>query len=161
MLTARRFAPTLFRPPPANRTVPPAAREAIAFGIPPSDSVALTSVEANGEARFHKQLVTETRTIEVPVTREELVIEYAGEGGTVIIEGRPLEAGETVRIPLWEERVHVDVTKHMILKADIVIDKRRITVSAPLSEPPPAADLDLPADLDLAAELDLAEGSPS
>jgi len=62
---------------------------------------------------------------------------------------------------LWEERVHVDVTKHMILKADIVIDKRRITVSAPLSEPPPAADLDLPADLDLAAELDLAEGSPS
>jgi uncharacterized protein (TIGR02271 family) len=151
VLTARRFAPVLFRPaiPRPRRFAPPLAPRT-APSPPPSietETVALTSVAANGEARFHKQIVHETRTIAVPVMREELVIEYAGDGGTVIIEGRALEAGETVRIPLWEERVVVDVTKHVTLKEDIVIGKRRITATSPAQRD----------ELDA----DVAEGNPS
>jgi uncharacterized protein (TIGR02271 family) len=151
VLTARRFAPVLFRPtmPRPRRFAPPLAART-APSPPPSietETVALTSVAANGEARFHKQIVHETRTIAVPVMREELVIEYAGDGGTVIIEGRALEAGETVRIPLWEERVHVDVTKHVTLKEDIIIGKRRITATSPA--------------LRDEVDTDVAEGNPS
>jgi uncharacterized protein (TIGR02271 family) len=149
VITARRFAPTLMRPAAAKRASA-LAGDPVAPVLPPADVVALSSVQTTGEARFHKQIVRETRTIAVPITREELIIEYAGDGGTVIIQGRTLEAGETVRIPLWEERVHVDVTKHVILKEDIVIDKRRIVAAAP-----PGAREEMP------DPLDAAEGSPS
>jgi uncharacterized protein (TIGR02271 family) len=147
VLTARRFGPALRRPsaPPKRRGIRP-SELAAALVPPPPDTVALSSVEASGEARVHKQIVREMRTIEVPVTREELVIEYAGDGGQIIIEGRPLEAGETVRIPLWEERVHVDVTKHILLREDVVIAKRRIVAARPP---------------ETIVEADIAEGSPS
>jgi uncharacterized protein (TIGR02271 family) len=140
VLTARRFAPTVLRAaplwpaappaPPAPRRRPPSPLMPQALHVPRSERMALASVEATGEARLRKQVVTETRTIEVPVTREELVIEYAGEGGTVIVDGHRLEAGETIRIPLWEERVQVDVSKHVLRKEDIVVGKRRSTFAA-------------------------------
>jgi uncharacterized protein (TIGR02271 family) len=145
VLTARRFAPTLFRPRTKRATLPPAAPAALS-AVPPPDRVALSSVQATGEARFRKELVTETRTVHVPVTREELVIEYAGEGGTVIIEGRELFPGETVRIPLWEERVSIDVTKHVLQTEDIIAARRR----TPLPEAPP-----------LTPDFSVVEGNPS
>ncbi len=137
-LTARRFAPSLFRARtrPALRAADPVAEHAREV-LPVSEQVAFSSVEATGEASFRKELVTETRTVAVPVTREELVIEYTGEGGTVIIEGRELAAGETVRIPLWEERVQVDVIKHQLLRGDIVIAKRRTVAPAGSPDVPP------------------------
>ncbi len=162
VLTARRFAPGVFRAAPLRGAVGAAHGGAVRGGavpareppapqphVPLPERVTRTSVEATGEARLHKEIVRETRTIQVPVTREELVIEYAGEGGTVIIEGRQLAAGETVRIPLWEERVHVDVTKHVLRKENIVIGKRRSTFSTTNGERGQAVDFGV------------AEGSPS
>jgi uncharacterized protein (TIGR02271 family) len=143
---ARRFGPLVFRS--RKRAAAAPARAPAAVSMPPSDKVALTSVESSGEARFRKEVVTETRTIQVPVTREELVIEYVGEGGSVIIEGRQLATGETVRIPLWEERVHIDVTKHAVVTEDILIGKRLVTAPGPLPDREPA-------------DFTLAEGSPS
>jgi uncharacterized protein (TIGR02271 family) len=140
VLTARRFAPTVLRAAPLWPAAPPAPRRSSAplmpqaLHVPRSERMALASVEATGEVRLHKQVVTETRTIEVPVTREELVIEYAGEGGTVIVDGHRLEAGETIRIPLWEERVKVDVSKHVLRKEDIVVGKRRSTFAASIGD---------------------------
>jgi len=147
VLTARRFGPSLFRARMKRPVLPPP--DPLALPAAPSlDRVALTSVEATGEARFRKELVTETQTIEIPVTREELVIEYGGEGGVVLIEGRQLFAGETVRIPLWEERVHVDVTKHVLLTDDIIAARRR---PRPSGAPPPTSPPDF----------SIAEGNPS
>jgi uncharacterized protein (TIGR02271 family) len=148
VLAVRRFAPGVFRAAPLRGTVgathgaavPPREVVAGAAAVPAAplpprpDRVARTSVESLGEARLRKEVVTETRTIQVPITREELVIEYTGGGGTVIIEGRELAAGETVRIPLWEERVVVDVSKHMLRKEDIVVDKRRSTFAVTHAE---------------------------
>jgi uncharacterized protein (TIGR02271 family) len=160
VLTARRFAPTLFRPaqrraperPPDEPPLPPQ---------PPSDRVDLSSVEATGEALIRKRIVTETQTIEVPVTREELVIEYGGDGGTVIVEGRELAAGEIVRILLWEERVHVDVTKHTLLTHDVTVDKRRVTVPAPRVGAPPEPAAEPAAVAVREPDFAIAEGSPS
>jgi len=163
VLTARRFGPTLFRPvprrapkhvrfdsqPPQVEPQPePKAPEPV---VPPSDQVALSSVKATGEARFRTEVVKETQTIHVPIVREELVIEYAGDGGTVIIEGRRLVAGETVRIPLWEERIHVDVTKHVLLTEDIVVAKRLTSGVGPEFAPAGGP----------APDFGVAEGSPS
>jgi len=157
VLTARRFAPSVLRAAPLRGTVSAARGGAVPAGeprasqlhVPVPDRFARTPVEAAGEARVRKEIVRETRTIQVPITREELVIEYAGEGGTVIIEGRRLEAGETVRIPLWEERVNVDVSKHVLRKEDIVIGKRRTTFSVANGDRAQPADFGA------------AEGSPS
>jgi uncharacterized protein (TIGR02271 family) len=169
VLAARRFAPGVTGAAPLRGAVgathgaaaPPrevASRtgtEQVVGGAPADrlptlpDRISRKSVESLGEARLRKEIVTEMRTIQVPVTREELVIEYTGGGGTVIIEGRELAAGETVRIPLWEERVQVDVTKHMLREEDIVIDKRRSTFAAA------HADRGQPLDFGVA------EGSPS
>jgi uncharacterized protein (TIGR02271 family) len=149
VLAARRLAPVVVRPARPRKPAPAPAAGATALAPPPADHVALTSVEATGEARLRREIVTETRTIAVPVAREELVIEHVGEGGTVIIDGRQLEAGETVRIPLWEERVQVDVTKHALLKEDIVIGKRLHGANGALpdrTQPP---------------DFSLAEGNPS
>jgi uncharacterized protein (TIGR02271 family) len=149
VLTARRFAPTLFRAGPKRSAVPPPDEpQNDGVSLPAPDRVALSSVEATGEARLHKKIIKETRTIQVAVTREELVIEYAGDGGVVLINGRELASGELVRIPLWEERVNVDITKHILLEEDIVVEKRRSPAwSAPQSE--------------ASADLGIAEGSPS
>lgn len=139
-LTARRFAPSVFRPRPRPALRAPELAVEPQSGVealPVTEQVAFSSVEATGEASFRKELVTETRTVAVPVTREELVIEYTGEGGSVIIEGRELTAGETVRIPLWEERVQVDVIKHQLLRGDIVVAKRRTVAPAGSPDVPP------------------------
>lgn len=51
-----------------------------------------------GEVRVRKETVTQLETVEVPVTREQLVVERTGDGGT----------SEALRVPLSEETVHVD-----------------------------------------------------
>jgi uncharacterized protein (TIGR02271 family) len=147
-LTVRRFGPSFMAAAARSPAIASRSPEQKRLPRPPADHVALTKVEANGEASFRREFVTETRTINVPVTREELVIEFAGEGGTVIIDGRELSAGETIRIPLWEERVHVDVTRHVLISEDIIAGRRRTPPSLPSTE---AA----------ANDFTLIEGSPS
>ncbi len=76
----------------------------------------------HGEARIRKEVVTEMRTIDVPVSHEELVIErHAVTGGAV--DSAPL-AGETVRIPLSEEKVNI--SKETVVREEVEIGKRRV-----------------------------------
>ena len=77
-----------------------------------------------GEVRVRKEVVTENRTVDVPVTREE-----------VVIERRPVEARDAsgadigaeseIRIPLSEERVHVD--KKAVTREEVSVGKRKVT----------------------------------
>jgi uncharacterized protein (TIGR02271 family) len=76
-----------------------------------------------GEVRLRKEVVTENQSIEVPVTREELVIER------VPAEGREatgeIGAGEQeIRVPLSEERVHVE--KKPVVNEEIRVGKRQV-----------------------------------
>ena len=76
-----------------------------------------------GEVRVRKEVVTEQRTIEVPVTREEVVIERH----PVEAQGSSAEIGEgrEIRVPLSEERVHVE--KKVVPREEISVGKREVT----------------------------------
>ena len=77
------------------------------------------SVET-GEVRVRKEVVTEHRMLEVPVQREEVVIEWhapTGEPGASYI--RP---GEELRIPVRKEQVTVE--KRPVVKEEVTVGKR-------------------------------------
>jgi uncharacterized protein (TIGR02271 family) len=84
------------------------------------------SVET-GDVRVRKEVITETKTIEVPVSREEAVIERravtGAEAGREVgeIEASSLREGEEVRIPLREEEVSVE--KRVVPREEVRIGK--------------------------------------
>jgi len=75
-----------------------------------------------GEVRVRKEVVTENRTMDVPVTREEVVIErHPVSGRTAPGE---IRAGEEIRIPVREEQVHVEKTN--VVKEEVTVGKRKV-----------------------------------
>ncbi|WP_165228550.1 YsnF/AvaK domain-containing protein [Aquisphaera insulae] len=80
-------------------------------------------VEA-GEVRVRKEVRTETKHLEVPVQREEVVIERTpvhGRAATTGV-GDDLRAGEEVRIPVREEQVNV--SKDAVVTEEVKVGKR-------------------------------------
>jgi uncharacterized protein (TIGR02271 family) len=79
-------------------------------------------VVQKGEVRVRKEVVSEERTIDVPVTREEVVIERTP------VAGRSADAGvgtnEEIRIPVSEEQVRVEKTP--VVKEEVKVNKRRV-----------------------------------
>jgi conserved domain len=73
------------------------------------------------DVNIHKEVFTEEKTITVPVTREELVIEtkLLDEESTNKTDGNI----EVIRIPISEERI--EVTKHSVVLEDIQIYKHQ------------------------------------
>ncbi|HYX36473.1 MAG TPA: YsnF/AvaK domain-containing protein [Oligoflexus sp.] len=89
-----------------------------------------------GEVQLRKEIVTETRTIEVPVTREEIVVERRpldGEAreGSLETAGLDMESKE-IRIPVSEEFVHID--KKVVPREEIRVSKDKITETKSVSE---------------------------
>jgi uncharacterized protein (TIGR02271 family) len=76
-----------------------------------------------GEARVRKEVVTEHKTMEVPVTREEVVVERHPATGQPSASG-DLRPGEEVRIPVREEQVHVE--KKPVVKEEVRVSKRQV-----------------------------------
>jgi uncharacterized protein (TIGR02271 family) len=75
-----------------------------------------------GEVTVRKELVTETQLIEVPVTREELVIERACDGKRRRVH--LLRGEKQIRIPLWEERVRIE--RRPVVREVVTVGKRQI-----------------------------------
>jgi uncharacterized protein (TIGR02271 family) len=84
-----------------------------------------------GEVRLRKEVVSEDRTIEVPVTREEVVIERrpAAEGRTA--EGA-IDEDEEIRIPLMEEEVRVEKTP--VVREEVTLKKRQVEDTEEVSD---------------------------
>jgi len=76
-------------------------------------------VEA-GEVTVRKEVHTETKTLEVPVQREEVVIERHPAHGRATTED--IVAGEQVRIPVREEKV--SVSKDAVVTEEVNVGKR-------------------------------------
>jgi uncharacterized protein (TIGR02271 family) len=73
-----------------------------------------------GEVRVRKEVVTEHRTIEVPVQREEVIIErHAPTGEPAASDIRP---GEEIRVPVMKEQVTVE--KRTVVKEEVTVGKR-------------------------------------
>jgi uncharacterized protein (TIGR02271 family) len=78
---------------------------------------------SRGEVRLRKEIITETQTIEVPVTREELVIErHAVNQNTPTADS--IGASDEIRIPLSEERAFTD--KSTFVREEVAIAKKPV-----------------------------------
>jgi len=82
-----------------------------------------------GEVRLRKDVVTENQNVQVPVTREELVIERTPGSGQVAGEvGRD----EEIRVPLSEERVRVE--KQPVVNEEVRVGKRQVQSNKEVSD---------------------------
>lgn len=84
-----------------------------------------------GEVRLRKEVVTEQQTINVPVSREEVVVEQVPASGTQQVSGRIGEQGE-VRIPVSEERVKV--SKEPVVTGEVRVQKRTVQDTEQVSD---------------------------
>ncbi|HEX2219519.1 MAG TPA: YsnF/AvaK domain-containing protein [Gemmatimonadales bacterium] len=84
-----------------------------------------------GEVRVRKEVHTEQRNIEVPVTREEVVIERHAVSGREAAD-QTLDDNEEVRIPLMEEEV--DVQKRAVVREEISVGKRPVEETRTVSD---------------------------
>ncbi len=75
-----------------------------------------------GEARVRKEVVTEQKTLEVPVTREEVVVERRPASGPAA--SSDIRAGEEIQIPVKEEQVQVE--KQPVVKEEVKVSKRPV-----------------------------------
>lgn len=74
-----------------------------------------------GEVHIHKEIITEHKTLEVPVQREEVVIERRPVVGQ---PGGEIHAGQEIRIPVKEEVVHVE--KRPVVKEEVTVSKQTV-----------------------------------
>jgi uncharacterized protein (TIGR02271 family) len=79
---------------------------------------------SSGDVRVRKETVTQMQTVQVPVTREQLVVERADSSGRVA-------PGSETRIPLSEEHVRVD--KETVVREEYKVDKRDSTSAETVS----------------------------
>ena len=80
--------------------------------------------EQVGEVKIRKEVHTEHKTIDVPVEREEVVIERHAVSGGTPARGSTLAEGQEIRVPVTEE--HVEVTKTPVVKEEVSIGKRTV-----------------------------------
>ncbi len=82
-----------------------------------------------GEVTLRKDVVTEQKTVDVPVTREEVVVERHP------VADRPasgdLREGETIRVPVREEEVHLE--KQPIVTEEVTVGKRPVVETETVS----------------------------
>lgn len=78
-----------------------------------------------GEVHVRKETVTHMETVQVPVTRENLVVEHSDETGRADVEN-------AIRVPLSEERVHID--KDTVLREEYKVGKREVTQNQSVSD---------------------------
>jgi len=76
-----------------------------------------------GEAIVRKEVHTETKTVQVPVKKEEIVVERHAVSGHPAAGG-DIKAGEEIRIPVSEEQVHVE--KRPVVTEEVTVGKRQV-----------------------------------
>lgn len=82
-----------------------------------------------GEVILHKDVVEEQRSVTVPVTHEQVVIERRTLNE---FSDEPVGSDEVIRIPVSEERV--DVKKHTVVTGEVELHKRAVQESREVNE---------------------------
>ena len=84
-----------------------------------------------GDVKVRKEVHTEHKTIEVPVEREEVVIErhpVAGQSAA----GATIHEGQEIRIPVREEQIHVE--KQPVVTEEVAVGKRKVQETKRVSD---------------------------
>jgi uncharacterized protein (TIGR02271 family) len=84
-----------------------------------------------GEIRLRKDVVTENQTINVPVTREEVIVERVDATGQTPVSGVIGDEKE-IRIPVSEERVNV--SKEQVVTGQVRVQKRTVQDTEKVSD---------------------------
>ena len=77
-----------------------------------------------GEVRLRKDVITETKSVDVPVSREELVIERTPVSGQRASGEIDAGQAEEIRVPLSEERVRTE--KQPVVNEEVRVGKRAV-----------------------------------
>jgi uncharacterized protein (TIGR02271 family) len=80
---------------------------------------------SRGEVRIHKDVITEEQTIEVPVTREELLLERVPVAGGTPVSSGSIGNGQEIRVPLSAETVRLE--KQPVLREEVLVGKRDVS----------------------------------
>lgn len=99
------------------------------------ERVNVSKRESTEEATVTKEPVAETKTVEVPVTHEEITIEKRppmDRKYTSITSESPVESKTEIKIPL--KREEVEVTKQPYVKEEVVVKKKPVTETRQVSE---------------------------
>jgi uncharacterized protein (TIGR02271 family) len=99
------------------------------------ERVNVSKRQSTEEATVTKEPVTETKTVEVPVTHEEVTIEKrppTDRKYTSITSESPVESKAEIKIPL--KREEVEVTKQPYVKEEVVVKKKPVTETRQVSE---------------------------
>jgi uncharacterized protein (TIGR02271 family) len=80
-----------------------------------------TPVET-GEAVVRKEVHKEHQTVDVPVTREELVVERRSGSGRAT--SGDIQEGQEIRVPIREEQVNVE--KQTVVAEEVSVGKRKV-----------------------------------
>ena len=115
----------------AGPTAPRAAEGERAVQLREEELVARKRPVEAGEAQVRKEVVTEQRTVQVPVAREELVVERRP------VERRPAEqpvgeAADVIEVPLREEQVQVE--KRPVVYEEVEVGKRQVQETQRVSD---------------------------
>jgi len=76
-----------------------------------------------GEVRIRKEVHSEHRTLDVPIKKEEIVVERVPTTGRKVAE-TDINKGSEIRIPVSEEEVHIE--KQPVVKEEVRVSKRQI-----------------------------------
>jgi uncharacterized protein (TIGR02271 family) len=79
---------------------------------------------SRGEVRVRKDVISENQTIEVPVMREELVLERVQVSGETPASSANIGGSQEIRIPLSEEKVRVE--KQAVVREEVNVGKREV-----------------------------------
>jgi len=77
-----------------------------------------------GEVSLGKNVVSEQKTVNVPVTREEVYVERRDVTSGMADDASPIGEGESIRVPVSEERVNV--SKDTVVTGEVSIGKRAV-----------------------------------
>ncbi len=127
------------------RDMPPSAQEYSRYKTPdiPNDietripvmgeRLDVSKRESTREATVTKEPLTETKSVDVPVTHEEMTVERRPAGETVSTSGqKPVESRTEVKVPLKSEEVQV--TKQPYVKEELSVKKKPVTETGTVTD---------------------------
>jgi uncharacterized protein (TIGR02271 family) len=99
------------------------------------ERLGVSKSQSTREATITKTPVTETKTVEVPVTHEEISVErrpVSGTNASTATADRPVDSEQEIKVPLKQEQVQV--IKQPYVKEEVAIKKKPITETKTVSD---------------------------
>jgi uncharacterized protein (TIGR02271 family) len=99
------------------------------------ERLGVSKSQSTREATITKTPVTQTKTVEVPVTHEEISVERRPVSGTTMTSAapdRPVDSEQKIRVPLKQEQVQV--TKQPYVKEEVSVKKKPVTETKTVSD---------------------------